>query len=98
MGNILYPIKKENLDLQLYLLVKTIMMIRSTKAYQKYSPEFHEEEQLGIKELAYQLRHNCVYLIFPSLHRQFRLYPKEISKYSTIIAVYDEKYSIYYSQ
>lgn len=90
----LYPIRKDGIDKRLYLLVKIVMMMRSIKAYKAYSPEFPDEEQMDLKQLAYQLKKDHAFLIFPSLHRQFRMYPQEITNCPVIIAVYKDKYLI----
>lgn len=55
MATILHPIRKEAIDKQLYLLVKIVMMMRSIKAYNAYSPEY-PDEQMNLKQLAYQLK------------------------------------------
>lgn len=91
MATYLYPIRKENLNQQLYLLVKAVMMIRSVKAYRYYKPEFPEEEHLHIKELSDQLQYEYAYLVFPSLHKSFRLLPQDITKDPAIIAVFKDK-------
>ena len=91
MATYLYHIRKENLNQQLYLLVKAVMMIRSVKAYRNYKPEFPEEEHLHIKELSDQLQYEYAYLVFPSLHKSFRLLPQDITKYPAIIAVFKDK-------
>lgn len=91
----LYPIRKDSIDKQLYLLVKTVMMIRSVKAYQHYAYEFPGEEQLNIKQLSYQLKNYHAFLIFPSLHKQFRFFSQEITKYPVVIAVYKTNYALY---
>ena len=87
----LYPIRIDNIDKQLYLLVKTIMMIRSAKAYQAYTQDFSDEKLLNIKQLSYQLKSYHAFLVFPSLHKQFILYPQDIVQYPAIIAVYSIK-------
>ena len=91
MATKLYPIRKEAIDKQLYLLVKIVMMMRSIKAYKAYSPEYPDEEQMNLKQLAYQLKKEHVFLIYPSLHRQFRMYSQEITNCPVIIAVYKDK-------
>lgn len=82
------------MNVPLYLIVKTVMMIRSVRAYRNYSPEFRTEEQLNIKELSDKLEYKYVYLIFPSQHKQFRMFPSVVTRYSAIIAIYNknEKY------
>lgn len=98
MATILHPIRKEAIDKQLYLLVKIVMMMRSIKAYNAYSPEYPDEEQMNLKQLAYQLKKDHVFLIYPLLHRQFRMYPQEITNCPVIIAVYKDKYLIHNNQ
>lgn len=93
MGTQLHPIKVRDLDLQQYLLVKSVMMIRSLKAYKNYSCEFPFEEFLHIKELSDQLKDDYAYLIYPSLHRQFRMYPQELTQYPAMIAVFEKRVS-----
>lgn len=97
MATELYPIRKKHLDLQSYLLIKTIMMIRSVKAYKDYAPEFPGEDQLDIKGLSDKLKNDCAFLIFPSLHRQFRLFPQDITQHTSIIAVYDKDINASYT-
>ena len=64
MATILHPIRKEAIDKQLYLLVKIVMMMRSIKAYNAYSPEYPDEEQMNLKQLAYQLKKDHVFMIY----------------------------------
>lgn len=94
MATKLYPIRKDGIDKRLYLLVKIVMMMRSVKAYNAYSPEYPDEEQMNLKQLAYQLKKDHAYLIFPLLHRQFRMYPQDITNSPVIIAVYKDKYLV----
>lgn len=98
MATKLYPIRKDGIDKRLYLLVKIVMMMRSIKAYNAYSPEYPDEEQMNLKQLAYQLKKDHVFLIYPLLHRQFRMYPQEITNCPVIIAVYKDKYLIHNNQ
>ena len=91
MGTELYPITIKTLDLQRYLLVKTIIMIRSLRAYKNYSQEFPCEEELHIKELSDQLKDNYVYLVFPSLHRKFMMFPHGMPQSLWVIVVYEKK-------
>lgn len=84
----LYPIKKSDLDLPLYLIVKAIMVMRSVSNYRHYEQEFPEEEQLPMRELAMKYEHYAIYLVFPAHHPQYRLFPPEVASQRVIIALY----------
>lgn len=84
----LYPIRKSDIDLPVYLMVKAMMVMSSVKNYQHYEQEFPEEAHLPMRELAMKYEQYAIYLIFPSHHPQFRLFPSEVSSQRVIIAVY----------
>jgi hypothetical protein len=52
MNDYLYPIKKQQLDLKTYLMVKAAMTMLSSNNFKRYQVEFPEEERLHIKETA----------------------------------------------
>ena len=84
----LYPIRKSDIDLPLYLMVKAMMVMRSVRNYRHYEQEFPEEEQLPMRESAMKYEHYAIYLVFPAHHPQYRLFPPEVASQRVIIALY----------
>lgn len=88
MENFLYPIRKQALDHQAYLMVKAVLVMRSKENYDRYYPELPGEEALRIKAAAERFENDSLFLIFPSHHRQFRLLPQMVVSHRMVIAVY----------
>lgn len=86
----LFPIRKSDLDKSVYLLVKAAVLTHSVEVLSAYYPEFPGEEALGLKRLFFDHADQRCYLVFPSQHRQFRLFPSEVTRQEALIAVYDK--------
>ena len=86
----LYPVRKRDLEKPLYLLVKAAILTHSYEVMSAYFLEFDEEAALDLKQLFFDhATHRC-FLIFPSRHKLFRLFPSEVTRHHAIIAVYDK--------
>ena len=88
MIDYLYPIKKQQLDLKTYLMVKAAMTMLSSNNFKHYQVEFPEEERLHIKETAKKYQQQKLFLIFPSAHAMFKKLLEGISSQEVLIAVY----------
>ena len=86
----LFPIRKSDLDKTVYLLVKAAVLTHSVEVTSAYYPEFPEEAALGLKQLFFNHVEQRCYLVFPSCHRQFRLFPPEVTQHRALIAVYQK--------
>ena len=86
----LYPVRKRDLDKPLYLLVKAAILTHSYEVMMAYFQEFDEEVTLDLKQLFFNHANQRCYLVFPSCHRQFRLFPPEVTSHHAIIAVFDK--------
>ena len=86
----LYPIRKRDLDKPLYLLVKAVILTHSYDVMAAYFQEFDEEAALNLKQLFFDHVAQRCFLVFPSRHNQFRLFPSEVTRHHAIMAVYDK--------